>query len=287
MKTNLNILLIVFWSLPVWGKINVVTSFTILEDFTAQVGKKHVQIYNIIKSEQDPHSYEPSPQDIKHLKEANLFVINGHHFEGWIEKITQASTFNGKVLIASQGIKRLRKLHSYTDPHLWHNPENSIQYLNNIAEALSKLEPHSTSSFKQNADHYAQQIQTLFNLQKKKFSLIPQKNRIIIIPHDSLYYFGEAFGLKIYSLTGASNHHQTSAKSLAKLINLVNKNKIFTLFNEYPANSLLLKTIARETSAKIKGKLFTGALPKRENLNTYLKTLKYNTDIILSALEEK
>lgn len=55
------------------GNINIVTSFTIIEDMAHQIAKDKANIYNLVPTGTDPHEYEPLPDDIKKAEDAISF----------------------------------------------------------------------------------------------------------------------------------------------------------------------------------------------------------------------
>ena len=58
-------------------KLQVVTSFSILDDITHQIGGDHIQISNMVGPDADAHTYEPTPDDAKALLKAKVIIKNG------------------------------------------------------------------------------------------------------------------------------------------------------------------------------------------------------------------
>src|SRR5699024_406883 len=63
-------------------QINVVTSFTIIEDMVEQIGGDYVNVYNLVPTGTDPHEYEPLPEDIMEATDADVLFLNGMNLEG-------------------------------------------------------------------------------------------------------------------------------------------------------------------------------------------------------------
>ncbi len=90
-------------------KVKVVTSFSMIEDMTKEIGGKHVEVTNLVPTGTDPHDYEPQPSDIKHLSQADLVFYNGLNLEGgdqgWLSKALSSTDFSKKNAIkASEGV---------------------------------------------------------------------------------------------------------------------------------------------------------------------------------------
>ena len=58
---------------PVYGReLQVVTTFSILEDLVQQVGGERVQVTSLIARGADPHVWEPTPRDARIVAQADL-----------------------------------------------------------------------------------------------------------------------------------------------------------------------------------------------------------------------
>nr|CDQ34171.1 Saliva-binding protein [Virgibacillus halodenitrificans] len=87
--------------------MNVVASFSILGDMVENVGGAHVDVTTLVGPDGDAHVFSPSPTDARAVGEADLFVVNGLHFEGWLDRLVEASGYAGPIVVASQGIDAL------------------------------------------------------------------------------------------------------------------------------------------------------------------------------------
>src|SRR3954470_15411173 len=72
-------------------KLKAVASFSILADLVTQIGADHVGVPAIVGRDGDAHVFEPSPQDAKAVADANIIVVNGLGFEGWMARLIQSS----------------------------------------------------------------------------------------------------------------------------------------------------------------------------------------------------
>src|SRR5690625_7237733 len=71
--------------------LQVVASFSIISDLAKQVGKEHVEIKTLVDREGDVHHYEPKPTDVVKLNKADLILMNGLQFEGFLPRLLAAS----------------------------------------------------------------------------------------------------------------------------------------------------------------------------------------------------
>lgn len=89
-------------------KVKVVATFSVLGDLVKEVGQEHVQVKTLVGADGDAHVYQPSPRDAGAVAKADLVVLNGLGFEGWIERLLEASHYKGEQVVATTGIKVLK-----------------------------------------------------------------------------------------------------------------------------------------------------------------------------------
>ena len=82
----------------------VVATFSILGDMVSRVGGDHIALTTIVGPDGDAHVYQPTPQDAKAVSEADVLIVNGLEFEGWLDRLTEAAGFDGEVVVATAGI---------------------------------------------------------------------------------------------------------------------------------------------------------------------------------------
>lgn len=99
--------------------IEVVASFSILANITEEIGGPLVNVTSLVGPDADSHVFNPSPADAKSLARAQVVVINGLGFEGWIDRLVKSSGFKGELVVASKGVKLLNS----ADETKTHAPE--------------------------------------------------------------------------------------------------------------------------------------------------------------------
>lgn len=276
-------------------KKKVIVSFSILADFVKVIGKKHVHVTSIVPPNSDPHVYQPTPEIAALLSHADLVIMNGLGFEGWIARLLEATKYKGIVSIATEGITPrvllepgLSSAQVVPDPHAWHDVDHAIAYVKNIRNALIKVDPIHQKDYEKRTREYIQQLDLLNEWIQQTFSGIPPEKRNIISAHDAFGYFAERYGLKIYALQGISTESEPSAKRVAELIEIIHKHHIRALFCENITNHRLLEQIAYETNIEIGGTLYSDALSDEQGpARTYLELMRHNVSILSSTLSQK
>ncbi|MBY0500488.1 MAG: metal ABC transporter substrate-binding protein [Alphaproteobacteria bacterium] len=267
-------------STPGLAKPHVIATFSILGDMVHEIGQDKIEVKNLVGPNQDSHVFEPRPQDAKELGGADMIVVNGLGFEGWLDRLIEASGFRGKTVVVTQGIIPLtRTLHNkeVTDPHAWHSLKNAQIYIDNIVKGLSELVPEEASFFKSKGEAYKRSLQALEDETKQKLKAIPLEKRKVITNHDAFRYLGRDFGITFFSPLGISTDSEPSAKSIALLIHKIKSEKVHAIFVENISNPRLLEQISTETGVRIGGILYSDALsPPGTQADTYLKMMSFN-----------
>src|SRR5271165_2039992 len=146
------------WLMFVWSSqavaappVRVVVSFSVLEDIVRRIGGSDVTVTSLIGPDSDAHVFEPSPDQARLLAKAQLLVVNGLGFEGWLARLTRSAQFAGVVATATEGVVPNTTVESgevapVPDPHAWQDPRNVAIYADNIARALAGIDPGSAES---------------------------------------------------------------------------------------------------------------------------------------------
>jgi zinc/manganese transport system substrate-binding protein len=262
------------------SKVNVVVSFSIIEDLTQQIGKDRVNVTSLIDRGSEAHDFEPRAKHILILKNADLFIFNGLNFEPWAERFLDQNHFTKIRLNLGNTLKLAPQ---DRNPHAWQDPELLIKYVNLIKEALIEFKPTAKIFFEQNALALTEDIRRIHNGYLTKINKLP-KPRWLITPHNGFYHLAKAYGFEYIYLSNSGHNENLSAKTIKQLIDQIKPLKNALLFDEWGNQSSLLATIQKETQQKNGGFLFADTLT-RENEGGYTiqDYLRYNDETLLKA----
>ncbi|PZU90583.1 MAG: ABC transporter substrate-binding protein [Chelatococcus sp.] len=280
-------------------RLPVVASFSILADFVKEVGGDRVTVSTLVGPDGDAHVYSPTPADAKSVAGAKLIVVNGLKFEGWMTRLIRSSGSKAPVATATTGIKPLeaddhdddhdKKGHAHdhagVDPHAWQDAANAKIYVANIRDALSKADPAGKSTYEANASAYLARLDAVDAEVKAAVARIPADRRKAITTHDAFGYFVKAYGIAFIAPQGVSTESEASAKDVARIIRQVKTQKVPAVFLENVTNPRLIEQIARESGAKVGGRLYSDALSAPTGpAGTYIAMMKHNISQIEKAL---
>jgi zinc/manganese transport system substrate-binding protein len=202
--------------------LRVVASFSILGDLARQVGGDAVAVKTLVGPDGDVHVYEPRPKDLRTLMAAGVLVRNGLGLEGWMDRLTGAAGFTGKVVVAADKVTPRTMTEAggavATDPHAWQDPRNAIRYVQAIETGLAAADPANGAMYHAAAGRYAARIAEADAWIEARFGSIPAAQRRIITTHDAFGYYGARYGIEFLSAEGISTEFEPSAKAIAALV---------------------------------------------------------------------
>jgi zinc transport system substrate-binding protein len=225
-------------------KIGVVVSILPLAEFVEQVGKDKVEVTVIVPPGADPHLFELTPVQLKKISQAQLYVEvgSGLNFElTWMDKI---KLIYKDMLIcnSSIGITLVDK-----DPHIWLSPRNAKTMVENISEALIKIDPLSQKYFKKNSIEYINKLDILDKEIKARLEGV--KNRRFISSHPAWGYFAKEYDLIQIAIENEGK--EPSAASLAHIIDQIRAFNISIILVSPQYNVKSAEVVAKEVGAQI------------------------------------
>lgn len=269
-------------------QLEAVATFTVLADMVHQVAGDRVHVASLVGPNGDPHAFEPTPDDARYLKAADIVFVSGLGLEGWMDRLIAASGYQGKPIVASKGIQTLHMEEDgkqITDPHAWNSAANGVIYVRNIVAALSAADPDGAATYKANGDRYAAELTELDRYARQQIATVPAGQRKVLTTHDAFGYFGHAYGVTFLSPLGYSTESEASAQQVAALIQQIKAEHVRAYFFENSNDPRLVEQIAHATAARPGGVLYVEALSQPDGpAPTYAAMFRYNVDKLTIAM---
>ena len=295
---NVILLLIAGYSPASAEALKVVSSFTVISDFAKNVGGDKVSITTLVGPDGDAHVYEPKPSDAVAVAGADVVLVNGLHFEGFLPRLVEASATKAPIVELTKGVEPIKSAeedhgdsgaakeeHGAYDPHAFQSIRNAKIYVQNIVDAFCTADATNCDSYKTNAAAYTKKLDATEAEVKAAIASIPESKRLIITSHDAFGYFQHESGLKFLAPEGISTDSEASAADIVALIKQVKEDKASAIFVENITNPRLIEQIASETKLNVGGTLFSDALSKPdEGAATYIDMMHHNIATFKKAI---
>lgn len=253
----------------------IVTTLFPFYDITSQLVGKEAEVSLLLPPGVEPHSFEPTPQDIIKIQEADIFIYTGNVMEPWVKDIVANIPESVKVINASDGInlieskddhshddhghddehghedeKKESKSGSNLDPHFWLDFNNTIIATNTISKAISELNIVDNNNLDQNKNSIVIALEQLDTEYSNTLAKCSNKT-ILQAGHRTFEYLTRKYNLEYVTTEELSPNSDTSAQDIAKLVKEVRETRAKAIFSEELIEPRIANTIASETGVPV------------------------------------
>ena len=288
----------------------IIASHNILCDLIETIAEDTVDLTCLIDGDRDPHTYRPTPSQLKEMEQAQLILYGGYQLEPQIIKLIEATeTPAPKIAVYEQAVvepistehhEHSEEEHSEAehseaesdkpaepelepDPHVWHNIENTVAMVELIKPILLQLNPTAAEQYLQNTATLTDRLWQLDGWIDKQIATIPEGQRILVTTHNSFNYYAQAYYLEDYkALQGLSSATSPTASQVKKLAEEIEQTGVPTIFVESTKSDRVMKNVARAADVKLSPeKLYADGLGSADN---YIEMMSHNTCAIVNGL---
>ena len=219
------------------------------------------------------HDYQLTPEDMKLLSTADVFVVNGGGIEEFLTDVAKA--YPELVIVdASQDIEI-----SEDNAHVWMSVESHIRQVQNIAAGLAAVDAQNAHGYTHNAEHYCSHLQELAEEEatlKQELS-----GQSVVLFQEAYAYLAEDLGLTVAYVLDLDEERQVSAGEVSAVMKAIRQQEVSVVFAD--------DVYAKEMSAMVEDEtdavsvcidtLVRGTFDK----NSYLTQMQQNIDAIREA----
>ncbi|MCA9395719.1 MAG: zinc ABC transporter substrate-binding protein [Candidatus Omnitrophica bacterium] len=278
--------------------LKVAATSTLFADLTERIGGDRVKVTAIASPRSNVHFYQPTPRDIRTVRNADLYVQWGLDIEAWSDPLLEAagkpSLFrkgSGNVDL-SAGVPLLNMpsgsvsraegdIHLFGNPHFHMSPDNIRIMAGTLADRFKQADPEGSSAYDRNLKNFLERLDSKMLEWKDLCSSCAGKE--IIAYHDDTAYLTEFLGVKLEEYVEVKPGIPATPQHLEYLQNYAEKHQVraVTISTYYPKNA------AKGLAGKIGVPLVTlaqnaGEVPGTE---TVFGFFDYNINQIAGALK--
>lgn len=302
------------------GKLKVVTTIFPQYDFVRQIAGDNVSLTMLLKPGEETHSYEPTPQDIIAIQNADLFIYVGGENDEWVEDILESPEMKHvkclrlvdcvsgvleeeevegmqeerghhheeeSTLHSADETEEEHNAHVHTmDEHVWTSPRNAVDIVAHITDELCSLDSEHAQVYEQNANDYEAQLKEL-DVEFQEVVKNAQNHTILFGDRFPFRYFAAEYGLDYYAaFSGCASDTEPSAATMAFLINKVKEEKIPVVLKMELSNDNIANAIAETCDVPVKVFYSSHNISAEQFAAgvTYLDLMKENVETLKEAL---
>lgn len=248
-------------------KLQVVTTFYPMYDFTKQVALDNADVSILVPSGTDTHGFEPSAKDVAQIQEADVFVYNSEEMETWVPSILESIDTTDVVIVnASEGIELLEGSHTEeeehdhdheaeeghsheVDPHIWLDPVLAQEEVTNIKEGLIEADSANEALYEENATAFQTELQQLDEEYAAAFETA--ENPTFVTQHAAFAYLADRYDLHQVAISGLSTDAEPSPSELTEMSNFINTQNVEYIYFGKTTSSAISETLANETNTQL------------------------------------
>lgn len=226
--------------------------------FARAVGGASVDVEVLLPSGQSPATYEPTPQQMGRLTDADVYFSVGLPFEERLMEKLGGSLKHLKIVSTIDGIP-LRPISGNShgsgdddhagrpDPHTWLAPALVKIQTRNMCNALCRLNPADSLLYERNLNSISFSLDSIDTAIRALLS--PLRGRTIRVFHPAYGYFTDAYGL--WQEPIEVHGKEPSARQLAAIIEDAKAEGVKTLFVQPQFSRKQAQTIAGEIDGRV------------------------------------
>lgn len=256
---------------PERERATVVTTLFPLYDMARAIGGDDADVRLLLPPGMSPHDFEPTPNDIVAIAEADVFAYTGPFMEPWAADVIAGIGGDGPIATDTsegisfvpmetheeEGVHEEEETHEEehghvggNDPHVWLDFDNAATMATHIAEALAEADPAAAPRYAERAADYLIGLSDLDREYREGLAdcRVPT---IVYGGHYAFGYLAHRYGLGHVAAQGFSPDAEPTANELVSLVRQVNDLGIRHIFSEALASPKIAEIIAAETGAEV------------------------------------
>ncbi len=241
-------------------EMRVVVTIVPQAEFVEKLGGDRVLVTVLVPPGASPHTYEPTPSQMKEVAKAKMYakVGSGIEFElVWMDKIVETNP-NMLIVDCSYGIqlidmtksdKQEGKDHQRVgkDPHIWLSPRNAIVMVENIYEGLVEIDPDNKEYYTKNKNVYVTALEDLDVELSEIFSGLTTKK--FMVYHPAWGYLAHDYSLEQIPIEEAGK--APTPEGLTRLVDQAREHDIKLIFATPEFESKTAETVADEIGGNV------------------------------------
>jgi zinc/manganese transport system substrate-binding protein len=281
--------------------LRVASLHTVLTEIATTLGADAVTVIPVIPAGADPHTYDPTPADLRRLIEADLVLLAGLGLEPYLDRLAANVASPDRLLSVGDRLPPALLLatgeadhdhhghdhhhHGEYDPHWWQSPTLTRAAIHIVARELAARLPAAAPAIYARADTWSRDITAAQNTARTAAAAIPAERRQLVTAHDAFGYLARELGLTVVPLAGLSTAQEPDARRFAALIDQIRRDRIPALFLDANYPPTLIEALQRETSTRLGGTLYPDGLgPADSPAATWSAMFNHNVTTVLTAL---
>ncbi|MBO3086858.1 metal ABC transporter substrate-binding protein [Cellulomonas dongxiuzhuiae] len=228
------------------GTVQALASFYPLQMVTQEVGGDRVTVSSLTPPGAEPHDVELSPAQVASVGAAQLVVHQSGFQPAVDDAVAQASpehVVDAAVHADLAGDAEDVDDHG-ADPHFWLDPTRLAAVADDVATALSEIDPDGADVYRANADALTARLTALDEAYTA--GLATCERRVVVTSHEAFGYLADRYDLELVGISGVDPETEPSPARLREVGDVVRDEGVTTIFFETLVSPKVAQTLAAD-----------------------------------------
>lgn len=286
------------------ARLTVVTTCFALYDWTRNVvgDVPGAEVVWLMDSGVDPHSFQPSVEDLMRLSDCDLFVYVGGESDQWAaDALSEAKNENltalnllqamGGAALTEQAVPgaepETEEAADAQEEHIWMSLKNAQICVQAIAEALAALDPDFENGYRENAAGYCEKLRALDESYTEALAQA-QKRAILVADRFPFRYLAEDYDLDYYAaFSGCSAETEASFQTVTGLAKTADDLALPVILVTENGKRDIAETVVKNTETRPEIRVLDSlqSVTAEDTDTTYLSAMSDNLEVLKEALQ--
>lgn len=222
------------------------------------------------------HDYQLTPEDMKLLSTADVFIVNGGGIETFLTDVAKSYP-DLQIIYGGENVEMLDD-----NAHVWMNMEDYKIQVETIANKLAETDSAHASQYEANAEAYCGRIQVLCNRARALREQI--QGEPVVIFHEAYAYVAQEYGLEVVGSMDLDEERQVSAGEVAEILNVIEEYHVPVVLAEQLYGESMGNTVEGESDAQV---VYLDPLTRGNyEKDSYLDAMENNMELLEKAFEQ-
>ena len=222
------------------------------------------------------HDYQLTPEDMKLLSTADVFIVNGGGIETFLTDVAKSYP-DLQIIYGGENVEMLDD-----NAHVWMNMEDYKIQVETIANKLAEADSAHASQYEANAEAYCGRIQVLCNRARALREQI--QGEPVVIFHEAYAYVAQEYGLEVVGSMDLDEERQVSAGEVAEILNVIEEYHVPVVLAEQLYGESMGNTVEGESDAQ--GVYLDPLTRGNYEKDSYLDAMENNMELLEKAFEQ-
>jgi ABC-type Zn uptake system ZnuABC Zn-binding protein ZnuA len=261
------------------ARVKVAATIFPLYDIVRQVAGPVADVVLVLPPGASPHTFEPTPSNVRALDGARVLLIVGHGLDDWAVRLARGAGITRLARVdAGIALRRAQAAHGRVDPHYWLSAPNATAIAWTVAAELVRLAPDRHAEIDRALTAYLARLDAADAEVRRLLADLP--TRRIATFHDAFGYFADAYGLEVVATFEPYPGLEPSPRFVVEFQKRIQAAGVRVVFTEPQLSLDALRPIARDLGVTVAVLDPLGGLPGRES---YIELLLFDARAVAAA----